>query len=688
MKEADVDMVEVREDDADLRQVLPALNALRTLPWGYQARRDGGPPLTMRFGLFQSSLSRQAEETYRESLRRIMLPRLLLRLEKYLAASSGQPMVLYEPLKVYLMLGNQGPMDPKAVQSWVTGDWATEVYPGSDSSAERTQLAAHLKALLEDTDLASVWPNRRAELNGQLIESARAEVQSMDPADRAYAVLRQRAGTAGEPWTVASILNPGDALAFANKDAVLRARVPYFFTRAGYEKTYMMGLTSIQRDVERDAWVLGGDAESVKAGIGNVRPGVASRYASDYVAAWENIIKVMEPADYFGNPVAYGAFTKQPSPLKKVLLELIKNTSFGGGAKAVAGRIVGERLNRNRVGMYLNDARDGRAAGLDAGAEIESYFSVIREYVGDGKNQAPVDEFVAAVREAGKAVSAARAIGGGGGSDSTQAAMASAVASVAAASTQAPPQLQGFVSQATKGGSSARVTAASGAVTDSYAQTVLPECREVAQERYPFFGAAVEDVAVADAFRVFGPGGVIDRLTQQRLMPLMDTSGPVWRWRSDDPTAAVLSPSSPEEFAKAAEVRELLTVGLQLRVAVEAMGSDVQSVEFSSGGATHTFTREMKVARPVTWSPQAAHEAYVQMASGKDGTEPVRIEAAGPWALFRLMDKADRENAGPKSIRARFGEGARSATLLFSLPSEKNPFSRGGMWSFRCPTTL
>ena len=50
-------------------------------------------------------------EAYREGLRRILLPRILLRLEQYMAANLGDPMAIYEPLKVYLMLGGQGPMD-------------------------------------------------------------------------------------------------------------------------------------------------------------------------------------------------------------------------------------------------------------------------------------------------------------------------------------------------------------------------------------------------------------------------------------------------------------------------------------------------------------------------------------------------------------------------------------------------
>ncbi len=85
----------------------------------------------------------------------------------------------------------------------------------------------------------------------------------------------------------------------------------------------------MQQDLKKDLWVLGGAEE---AGVGqelsNVRPGVAGLYAKDYIAAWEGVVAAMKPAAYFSDTAAFGALTKSPSPLKRVLLELRKNTIF------------------------------------------------------------------------------------------------------------------------------------------------------------------------------------------------------------------------------------------------------------------------------------------------------------------------------------------------------------------------
>ncbi|WP_326523459.1 type VI secretion system membrane subunit TssM [Sphingomonas sp.] len=698
MRDAGVDLKQVRDGDADLRATLPALNALRGLPRGYADRQNGGPPLTMTFGLYQTGLSRQAEETYRDGLRRVLLPRLLLRLEQYMQSAANDPMRVYEPLKVYLMLGGAGPMDKGSVKAWVTGDWATEVMPGADSQAERNQLAGHLNALLDDENLAAAWPDRKAPLDGQLVATARAAIGTLSLADRAYAVMKQRAASKGAPWEVANVLSQGDALAFAAPDRAIAARIPYFFTRDGYEKTYIPGLATVQADLKKDLWVLGGDGETagVQEEMSNVRPGVAGLYAKDYIAAWEGMLKLLQPGDFFRDAAAFGAFTKSPSPLKRVLVELRRNTIFAGGSSAVARRAITARMQRSTIGSYAGTAMEDRAQAIDAGAQITAYFEGLHEYSGDGKGSAPIDEFVAAVKQAGQAVIAAKSVGGGGGADATGAAMAQANASVAAAAAGAPPQLQEFVNQAAKGGASAQTSAAQGAVSDAYAQSVLPACKEVAQEHYPFFGGAKQDASTVEILRVFGMGGTLDGFVDQRLKPLIETAGPVWRWRSDDPITATLDPQAPEEFAKAAQIRDLLVGGLPLKINVASFGADVGLVEFSASGATYRFDRGTNTARPVLWSasgglPEASVVLYRAPAAGAApgaGDELRRIETEGAWALFRLIDQAQKENAGERAIKATFGDGARAVTLMIQLPGDKNPFSRGGLWSFRCPAQL
>lgn len=686
-RETGVDLVEVRATDPDLEQSLAILRSLRNLPQGYADRAKGEPGLLMTFGLFQSGHANQAIEAYRDGLRRILLPRLLMRLEQYMGENASNALEVYEPLKVYLMLGGQGPLDAGAIKAWVAADWAGQVLPGADRDVVRKELEQHLAALLEDQNMAAAWPGRKAPLDGAVVASARAALQTLSLADRAYAVLRQKAASSeGTPWQASTAISAGDAQAFANGQEVVGLTVPYFYTRTGFEKSYQLGLATVQDDLKRDLWIMGGDAstEGVQAQMGNIRPGVAALYARDYIDQWDRVVASLKPAAYFSDQAAFGAFTKTPSPLKLILLELRKNTTFKGGSGAAKGMLAGAITRRLGKAAALAPQA---GAGVDAGVEITSHFQPVHDYVGDGKAPAPVDEFVAAIKQAGSAAISAKLAGGGMGSDAVQSALAMAVGSVGAASAGAPPQLQSFVAAAAKGGSQAQVGAAQGAVSEAYAKVVLPDCQAATQEKYPFVGTSEADASMIDVQRTFGLNGTLEAFLSQRLLPMLETAGPIWRWKAEDPVAATLDPASPNEFAKTQQLRDMISAGLSIKVEAQSFGGGVTAAEFSSGGTKYRFDPASMAPKPLIWSSQGSlPEAAVILYKGD--TAVAKIETQGPWALFRLMDKAKRENSGPSTLLATFGQGDVSAVFRISLPSDRNPFGRGGLWSFRCPANL
>jgi type VI secretion system protein ImpL len=689
LHDSGVDLVEVRDSDPALDQALPALQALRSLAGGYAEQKAHGPPLFSTFGLYQHGLADQAKQAYVQALRRILLPRILLRLETYLRQNQTQAFNEYEPLRVYLMLGGQGPMDAKAVKTWIENDWATSVYPGDDRSDTRKQLADHLDALLDDADLNSVWPGHVAPMDGGLISAARQTVQTLSLADRAYAILKEKGANAGQPWQSATVLGSGDAQAFANGDAVLKLQVPYFFTRDGYEKSYLVGLGTVAEDLKKQLWVLGPDADTtaIQTQVEGVRPGVAASYARDYIAAWEAVVKAMQPADYFHNPMALGAFTRTPSPLKLVLLELAKNTTFTGGAAGAGQSLLQQKLNQLPGASTIQQSQQG-AVGLDAAQQISVAFQPLKTYVGDGKTPAPIDDFITSIKNAASANSAAATAStlGGGGSAANQSQLATALSGVTTAAGSAPPDLQGFVAQAAKGGTQAATSTAQGAVASAYTTSLAMPCQTLVADHYPFVAAAPADAPVSDLLRVFGMGGQMDAFARDQLTPLLDASGPVWRWRADNPVAATLDPISAEQFHRAAQLRDLLASGQPMQIEQVAFGAGVTSAEVSAGGITYRFDGTVPGARPLNWNVNGLPEAHVTLFNKLTPSPPISF--SGPWALFRLMDSARKQNTGPTSFNATFGQGANTATFRITLPTDQNPFSRGGIWSFRCPSTL
>jgi type VI secretion system protein ImpL len=659
-QEAGIDLEEVRESDPDLEQALPLLDRLRALPRGF----DNGttpPPLRMRLGLYQSGAAAAARETYLRAVQRVMLPRILLRLEQAMRTDAQNPMRLYEPLKSYLMLGGYGPLDRGAVRAWIVADWRDVSLAGPDREDVRARLTRHLDAMLADPDIGQVWESGRAPLDGRMIASVRAAVQTLSLADRAYAVLRERAAASGRrDWSAGALLASGDSQAFHDGGALLASTIPWFFTRDGYVHGFQPGLAIVQAQLGRELWVLGPDAakQSIRAQLPAARTIVAKDYARDYIAAWDGMLARVRPADYFSDRAALGAFTRDPSPLKVLLQEVRRNTALAPGRGVDVG---------------------------DAGGLIRDHFRQLADFAGGGAEPAPVDELVNAVKQAAGASAAAGTAGAALTGGAVQGQLASALGVLSTAGVVAPPQLQGFVGSATRTGQGAAARTARSTIDAQYAD-VGSDCLRSTRGRYPFDRHSSADMAATDLQRIFGPSGSIDSMVREHLQPLLDTGHSPWRWRGGDPVSVGLNPGSAAQMERAASIRDLITGGAALRVGVAGMGDGVTAVEFSTGGATHRFEAKAVEQAPAIWTPTSLPAAHVVLFAGSK--EMRRIEMLGPWALFRLLDAGRVQNAGPARIRVTFGEGAQTASLLITLSSATDPFGRGGPFSFRCPSRL
>ena len=218
-------------------------------------------------------------------------------------------------------------------------------------------------------------------------------------------------------------------------------------------------------------------------------PASRALYARDYIAQLGRVVAAPKPGAYFSDAAALGAFTKTPSPLKLLLLELRKNTSFTGGA-AGAAKTAAMGALQSRMGRAgeLAAASGSAAAATSMPAPKSAAISNrCTNMSATARRPRRIDEFVAAMKQAGAKVTSARMAGGGMGSDAVQSALALAMGALATSSGGAPPQMQGFVSSATQrrleGARSAR---RKGAMSDAYTQSVLPACQEATKEKYPF----------------------------------------------------------------------------------------------------------------------------------------------------------------------------------------------------------
>ncbi|MFC7556290.1 ImcF-related family protein [Pseudoroseomonas wenyumeiae] len=319
-----------RVDSDDPRPVLPLLTRLRTLSAGL-AQDVGGGPLP---GLDQSAkLGAEAGAAYRRALNAVLLPRLLLRLEAVLAERREDPAALYEPLKVYLMLGQQGPLRRQAVRGWMTADW-NATFPGEDQAATRQALLDHLNALLEQP-LAPVG------LNGPLIEQVRATLQKVSlPRLVLDSILTSPEATRLPAWRVADFAGPGAEVALRRRSGQpLVAGIPGLFTQAGFRDTFLRLLPRVAQAQAEDRWVVIPPAPEEDTGpaaqravLRQLQQDATALYLQDFSLRWDQLIGdiAVVPIRDVGDALRVLNILAAPtSPIRLLLVAAARETALG-----------------------------------------------------------------------------------------------------------------------------------------------------------------------------------------------------------------------------------------------------------------------------------------------------------------------------------------------------------------------
>ncbi|WP_374945107.1 type VI secretion system membrane subunit TssM [Sphingomonas sp.] len=665
---------------AGTAEVLDLLDSLRDkLPYG--VTNAASPPLGERFGLYRGNLADESARAYNDALQRYLLPRVIVTTERALAAAGSDPIAAYDPLKIYLMLGNRAgaARDPRYILGWLERELEARDLPGEENAAQRKRVLRHAEALLGDTGRFGRQLTGPV-LDGALVQSAQATVAAMSPAQRALALMRQQ--VQGEDWTmVGGALLPGEADAFGNPQEVAAAKVPYLFTKTGFQKGFVPQVATIGAELDKDRWMLGGSIEA-QAPLDMAELG--RLYAADYVKAWNAMLALPQPSDYARNPTALARLANtSASPLKKITDQVLANTAglSPKGLKAPKGpKLPGGALGKAAGGAIRGAVaeRSGASASILAAGEIEGAFAGLRGYAAGPT--APMNQLLEALGKYQLALAAASVGGGGGapgapgGGASGQIAAAAAELSVAAQNAGATvPQLGTFVSQVAGGSSKQSETQKTSELRDAYAKTVAATCTQVMGAGYPFGTGA--DLQPADVSRV---AGIVDGFGRDQLGTYVDRSAAAWAWIKE-PTVASFAPASARAFQRASEVQAMMGGNLVLRIS--AAPTNKTAIRLRVAGVPMDLAPAAPPER-MSWSTGGSQVAEL-IATGDAATPPLREE--GPWALFRLLGKGGKAATGPGQYRFTFSP---ATAIDVGVAGGPDPFAADGPFSLRCPAQL
>ena len=690
--------------DADLPRILPLLDQARALPHGYdRGENDAGS--RFEFGLSQhSKLSAGARGVYRHALERVLLPRLIWRLEAQMHGAIDRPDYLYEATRVYLMLGAVGPLDRDLVRAWMSLDWQA-TYPGAFTTPVRESLARHLDALLAE-------PLPAIPLDGALLASARATFSRVPLASRVYSrIVSSGAAQAVPPW------RPADALGAAGVRVFLRASgkpltdgVPGFYTIEGFHKVLLPALGDVTKQVASESWVLDSRSQVTpdSAEAQRLENDVISRYEDDYAKHWNAILadlNVVPLRSAEQASQALYALGSPQSPMRDLLVSITRQLTLSQPPPAPPDEAAAKSLT-DAAGQKLAPTATARLKSVlgaqnsgpppaPPGKKIDDRYRPLRDFVGTGPG-APIEQALKAIDGLRQQLAKLGTPASGG------ALAASPVAPAGddslqllndEASRDPQPVARWLESMAASG--NALVTGRTRQqVTEAFNASSGPAslCQKAVTGRYPFTSSASSEIPLDDFARLFSPGGLIDGFFNTQLRPYVDTTGANWKPHPVDGVPAPVAPTDLAQFQRAAVIRDLFfgvggnTPSVRFDITPISLDNGAKQVTLDLGGTTITYAHGPQRATQVTWPGQGGM-ANVRLVFDPPSSSGAKVfQASGPWAVFRLFEQGNLQQSGSaERYTLSFQSGERQASFEIRAGSVQNPFVPGLLKNFQCP---
>ena len=701
--------------DTDVSAVVPALNILRNLPVNPipptidpAAADPSNPPYKLTWGLYQGgSLANQTGQSYRAALNTIFLPRVLLTLEQQMSGSINNPDILYDALKVYLMLGLQGPMDAQQVKDWMSANWEV-AYPGTENDAMRADLAFHLDAMLSQ-------PMQEIALNGPLVEQAQGILIQMPIAQRVYNGIINSASAVSLPqFRLTDIGGPNLEKAFLRTSGKpLNEGIEGIFTYDGFNKVFKDQALSVAESLQRDSWVLGPKVKTDQSptALAAITRDVLDLYYNDFIQRYDTMLGDIDvvPLSSMQQAVEVTNILSGPtSPIVNILNAVDKETRL----TAVSAPIDTKALGSDTTSIVANDAVEQKSsirtrlliealksAATTSGAPppkppgtfVEERFAWLHQMLARVDNQpSQLDNLMATLTQVYQDMNkiAFRA----NGANATSGTDSLAALQQAAAQVQGP--LARWASQITTGGAGITADGTRSSINAAWQSAVLPFCTQATTKRYPFDKRAAADMGMQDFQKLFGPTGLIDTFMTTNLKDLIDTSAKPWTWKAVNGADLGISPAVLAQLQAASEIKDAFFAtgpapAASFQMTPVALDPNAQQVTLTIDGQNVTFAQNAGQPLPtaITW-PGAVGVAQVTFAPPLAGGESA-VTKDGPWGWFRLLDSAEvRATNVPDRKRVIFNVGGRIAIFQMQSGSVVSPFSLPAMASFSCPSSF
>ena len=690
-----------RDDHAtvDFPALLQEMNALRAVRDVYPERDI---PWALRFGLYQGNDLRDlAEANYHKQLKEHFLPLVKSSLEQRMSSEEARDTeVLYQLLRVYLMLGDTGKADTEVIGPWVKVGLANR-FPLD----AQQQFSEHLDALL-----GLALPDQP--MDEALVKDVRQTLTAIPLARQIYMRIKADVSQSQEYDLVLGrqLGASADRVFVTDSGPLDTVVIPGLFTYQGFHQVFLNESKDIAKQSVEQRWVLGSDSFAGGEDQEQLEGKLFQYYYADYIKHWNDLlasIRIRKPDNIYQSVEILEIVSGYDSPLRRLFEVIEGQTSLtrvaASGVTDTLDKLKegAEAVNANsRTQRLLNASRSLSAESQRVdrtGKEVEQHFSRLNEQViKNAAGSSPMDAIIGDLSALYGTMSDL-----GSTSDSGAAAMdmvrqgsggAEAIAKIQRQSARLPEPVRTLVRQLASGNQGLIM----GGVKEQLSRTLNTDvgllCKSSIQGRYPFVKESSAGVTLRDFGRFFAQGGAMDQFFQTHLAAFVDTTRNPWRVIEQNNQSVGISASTLRQFQNAAKIREVF---FQAGGQLPSIQFELKPVYLDSKASRFWLNLEGQEVNYRHGPPRAMRFDWPGKSPGlvRFGFETLdskQLSASeeGDWAWFRLLDAMQVSAATAQTQIVSFEIDGLTAKYELRASSVLNPFSLAELTAFECPDGL
>ena len=639
VSEIDQEIASIPDTSEDIRPHMKALESVRRLSFSYA---DKPPEVSFmsRLGLSQTKpVAEKMDSKYEDLLLKIIRPYAKEVLENNIQSNLfTKPESMFGALKAYLFLAGRAPEGETIKVQGI--DWNND--EDTNDTYDR-EVNRHLNNLLSKQ-------KTYIKANDDLVTKARVALEKINIPQLIYQNYKNdiidKASEYDFNVLKKSRLDQIDRSFIRKSKSAWSEGVPGLYTKAGYEKVFLPGLTSAAKGVTKDAWVLGDDLRL--GNLDNAEERIFDHYQQDYIDLWTEFLDDIQAKRISNRTQAQQVFLALTENGGNLLFRLIeevkKETHFTKDEKdqpqeSAVTQLIKAKIPE-RVEQHFLKFTDW---------DEVSEFKVISGLFGEIHQAFSQDTIF----------------------DNTQNnSLKNALDKLNGEADKLPTSLRRMIKGLTLPSKSMVLGAIDDKVTEQFKGALKEKvgdfCVNNIVKYFPIKKNVKRGISLADFTNFFQLGGILDNFEKQYL--------------ENSTISAELKRKVEVSFKKAKGIREVFfsTGSLKVDFGLELITThpNIASVELIINSASQSFEVGTITKRMFSWPSSERISVLIEVKDSPGKRFEKQIYQGDAWGIFRLIKR-------DQLILSDF-----SGTKFKVFPTKNNPFklAEKSLRGFKCPT--